>query len=71
MREITEKDINGYTGYATKTSNDCPFIQRKYTEHDIFGHDDYDSFCTKDGTDNLKKIAECISCVKCPMATNA
>ena len=49
MREITKVDRKGYVGFATKSTNDCPFIQRKYTDHDIFGHDSYDTYCTKYG----------------------
>lgn len=62
MREITKADKEGYVGFATKSTNDCSFIQRKYTDHDIFGHDSYDSYCTKTG--ELRKICDMV-CERC------
>jgi hypothetical protein len=64
MREITKADKEGYAGFATKSTNDCSFIQRKYTDNDIFGHDSYDVYCTKTG--ELRKICG-IVCERCSM----
>ena len=41
----------------------CPYYKIKYTEEDIFGHDSYDEFCTKNG--EQKKVIGCIHCKKC------
>ena len=62
MREITKADKEGYAGFATKSTNDCSFIQRKYTDNDIFGHDSYDVYCPKTG--GLRKII-CLVCERC------
>ena len=62
MREITKADKEGYAGFANKSKDDCPFIQRKYVDNDIYGHDSYEVYCTKTG--ELRKI-QSIICERC------
>lgn len=46
-----------------KYYDECPYYKMKYTNEDIFGHDDYDEFCTKNNQE--KKIIGFIQCQKC------
>ena len=46
-----------------KNYDECPYYKIKYTEIDIFGHDSYDEFCTKNSEE--KKVIGCIHCKKC------
>ena len=48
-RPITLEDKEGYKGYSYKSGDACLFEQNKCIERDIFGHDSYESFCTKSG----------------------
>ncbi len=65
-RPITNEDLEAYPGYAYKSDDSCIFEQNKYTDHDIFGHDSYESYCTRSGK---PKSCDQFICSRCHYKT--
>lgn len=65
-RPITKEDLEGYKGFEYKSNEACIFEQNKCIERDIFGHDSYETYCTR-----LGESKRCISlyCERCGLKT--